>query len=670
MSLPWTHKVDPVARNIPCDIDEMIDVVTADDGFHAPFDNGNFGFGKFETGGRRSGDSVIRLANSTEHFRSASRRSSDPGVIDFSTVALPSSLPSYNAEILSTVRPPLPISIDEHPGEDRFNKSGTMLRCFEAMQGLKRRKLEQARSCVTSLEISVKVNSSSSRSSIFASSSSKKSEVNSDSSPIVLDAILPIEVENGQRVSKTRAKIEAERLGSYDVRDGQAPLPPGKYSGRIPAGRTRLVWTRKGFLDQRDAYTSLITGQRLENGAVKRPRNVQVCIRVDGDICYGPKTSNHETAAMTKSQASLHCDRLLRNILDGRSDKRNLPFFIPPSIECIPDNAGSIHVVCTSPGSALQSSVKPILELAGKSPKRRCTICWRSTNGGSEVKECAKCGLLAHIECCLDPGELRVAPLAHDQARKEEWICSVCCYHSENDSHVNEAESVPQQVQSIKKSRRTLRPPSKLTDANFENVGGSTVTAEKEIKCSICRLSGGAMSCIYAEGDEHWVHETCRIWTSAQRYSSGSRNPHCALCSATGESGKLGELRISSKYVVKCAAPGCHISVHPMCALASTLASKLMNTKTSDEKSNNATCNDIQTEKSKDEELCSQYTLTFASVRGLAHSFGKDPGARCATTLPIIFCGIHNPARDESFRGLYPGGKFMDKEQTLTVPSC
>ncbi len=664
--------MDPVARNIPCDIDEMIDVVTADDGFHAPFDNGNFGFGKFETGGRRSGDSVIRLANSSEYFRSASRRSSDPGVIDFSTVALPSSLPSYNAESLSAVRPPLPISTDEHPGDGRFNKSETMLRCYEAMQRLKRRKLEQARSCVTSLEISVKVDSSSSRSSIFATRISK---VNSHSSPIVLDAILPIEVENGQRVSKTRAKIEAERLGSYDIRHGQPPLSSGKNLCRIPAGRTRLVWTRKGFLDQRDAYTSLITGRRLENGAVKRPRNIQVCVRVNGEIFHGPKTTDHETAAIMKSQASLHCDRLLRNILDGRSDKTNLPFFIPPSIECIPDNTGSIHVVCTSPGSILQSSIKPILELAGKNSKRRCTVCWRSTDGGCEVKECAKCGLLAHIECCLDAGELRVVPLARDQGRKEEWMCNVCCYHSENDSHVNEAEGVPQQVQSIKKSRRISRPPSKLTDANFdsmksENVDYSTVAAEKEMKCSICRLSGGAMSCIFAEGDEHWVHETCRIWTGLQRYSSGSGNPQCILCSATGESEKPSKKKISSQCVVKCAAPGCHLSVHPMCALASTLASKFRNKEISDEKSDYVTCNDMQTGKSMDEELCSQYTLTFASVRGLAHSFGKDPGARCATTLPIIFCGIHNPARDESFGGLYPGGKFIDKEQTLTVPSC
>jgi len=79
----------------------------------------------------------------------------------------------------------------------------------------------------------------------------------------------------------------------------------------------------------------------------------------------------------------------------------------------------------------------------------------------------------------------------------------------------------------------------------------------------------------------------------------------------------------------------------------------------------NATIDDIEKAKKNDIHLCSQYTLTFASVRG-----SKDPGVRCAISLPIIFCGIHNPAREKSFHGLYPGGKLMDIEKTLKVPSC
>jgi hypothetical protein len=106
-----------------------------------------------------------------------------------------------------------------------------------------------------------------------------------------------------------------------------------------------------------------------------------------------------------------------------------------------------------------------------------------------------------------------------------------------------------------------------------------------------------------------------------------------------------------------------------MCALVSSLASK-STIEERDEKSEIATLDNIQKAKKRDVELCSQYTLTFASVCGLAHSFGKDPGAKFSAPLPIIFCGIHNPAREQSFHGLYPGGESMDIDQTLKVPSC
>lgn len=685
MSLPWTHKVIPVARNIPCDIDEMIDVVTADDGFHTPFDNGNFGFGQYETGRLRSGDSVIRLANSSDNFRAASRRSTDPGIIEFSSVLLPSTLPSYHPEGLSMVRSPLPVGSDEHHDDDRLIEGATILRCFEAMQGLKRRKIEQARSCVTSFEISVKINSSSSRSSIFTSSSNKQT-LDKDGIPIVLEATLPLEVENGRRIGKTRAKIASEILGSYNIQHGQPQFQAGKNSSRPPVGRTRLIWTSKQISDQpqRVSFTSLVTGQKLESGAEKRPRNIRVRIKVDGDIWHDRKTTGHGNRdAGFDVQASLQCDQLIKNLLDGRNDRTNFSYFIPPLIECIPDSAGSIHVVCTSPGTILQSSISPILKLAAEKSNPCCTVCWRSTAGGLEVKECSKCGLLAHAECCLDPGESRVLSAADDQFRKERWTCSVCCHYNKNDSGICGAKNLLQTMTTIKKSKRRSRPPSKLKDPHFESmkpqkIDHSTVVKNKEMKCANCFLSGGAMSRISVEGEELWIHEVCRIWTSDQRYSSNSRNQSCVLCGANSDLPGSSRLRkeepmpqksYSSRCVVKCAAAGCHISVHPMCALVSSLTSQSIN-EASHEKSENATLDDIEKVKQKDIELCSQYTLTFASIRGLAHSVGKDPGARCAAFLPIVFCGIHNPAREQSFHGLYPGGKSMDIEQTLKVPSC
>ena len=670
MSLPWTHKVAPVARNIPCDIDEMIDVFTADDGFHAPFENGSFGFGQFETGRRKNGDSLIRLANSSENVRSASRRSNDPGCIEFSTVALPSMLPPYHSESISAVRMPLPIGVDERQHDVPLAKGSTILRCFESTQRLKRRKTEEARNCVKSYKVSIKVNSTSSRSTIIQSPMEAKN-ASDDHMPIVLEATLPIEVENGRKTSKTRAKIESENLGSYDIRHGLPPLQVGKGS-KTPVGRTRLVWTSKELSDHRLSYKSLITGQQLDDGAVKRPRDIRVVIKVGGDIVCGPETSDEALISGTRTQASLQCDKLVRNLLDGKNERTKSPFSVPPLIECVPDNAGSIHVVCTSPGTFMQSSITPILKLARKSSNLSCSVCWRSTEGGSKVRECVRCGLLAHTECCLDPGELQVK--SEDQCVREEWICSVCCHHKEN-----KVRKDPEpEIQAIKKSKRIPRPSSKLKDSLLESIHvdttlHDTISNNDEKKCSVCSLSGGAMSRIAADTGDVWVHETCRIWTDAKSYSTGSRYSTCVLC-GTGANCEdsnhhTSPRRYTPRCMVKCAAPSCHMLVHPMCALASTLISQSTN-EIKRETTENGTSDEILKAKKRDEKLCSQYTMSFASVKGLAHSFGKDPGSRCATTIPIIFCGIHNPAREQSFYGLYPGGKFMVADDTLKVPSC
>mmetsp|Transcript_8599 Transcript_8599/g.20542 ORF Transcript_8599/g.20542 Transcript_8599/m.20542 type:complete len:560 (+) Transcript_8599:53-1732(+) len=559
------------------------------------------------------------------------------------------------------------------------------------MQSLKKRKIEQARSCVTSYEISVKINSSSSRSSIFTNSLDER-EPNTDTTPSILEAILPLEVENGRRVSKARAKTVAESLGSYNIQHGQPTLPSGKNSIRALAGRTRLVWTSKKLSDQpqRVSFTSLVTGHKLENGAQKRPREIRVRIKVDGEICNDWKTvgqgrqedyKKRQKNSRSDVQATLQCDQLVQNLFHAKNDRTKSLHFIPPLIECVPDNAGSIHVVCTSPGSILQSSISPILKLAAKRSNPRCTICWRSTEGGAEVKECAECGLLAHVECCLDPGEISVRPLDGDLESKEEWKCSVCCYRNKNQTNSRGTNNAPHNMSVVKKSKGKPRPHSRLTDPFFESTQTQkkdhcTVAIKEEIRCAICFLSGGAMSQVSVEGNTFWVHETCRIWTSDEISSSNNLlNRSCVLCGSncfprkTESTKSASRNNCLSRCVVKCAAVGCNISVHPMCALVSSLASQSMKESGGDSPGNSI-LDDVRKAKKKDIELCSQYTLTFASVNGISNAFGKDPGTKCAASLPILFCGIHNPAREQSFHGLYPGGKFMDIKNTLTVPSC
>jgi hypothetical protein len=673
MSLPWTHKVKPVARNIPCDIDEMIDILTADDGLHTPYENGNFGFGQFETGRRIAGQSIVSLANSSESFRSATRRSSDPGIIDYSTTMLPST--SYPPEDFSvTGSSPLISSVEAHNSDDDLIKGDTLLRCFEATQALKKRKIEQARGCTKQFKISVKVNSSSSRSSIFTKNSleCQQDEDNIDElSPDLLEAVLPIEVENGRKLSKTKAKLATEELGSYN-----GPVPTSVGSGknansRTSVGRTRLIWTsNKGPSDQpqRAVVTSLITGHQIENGGHKRPRNIRLRIKVDDKICRREEVCSKDTLlnSGTKLQATLDCDELIRTLFDVKSDSINFPTskdFVPPVIECVPDSSGPIHIVCTVPGIIKQSSVNPILKLAAvKRSIPCCMVCWRSTEGGLEVKECAGCGLQVHIQCCLDTG-LEI---------QNEWKCSVCCQQDKDQSAT---------MMIIKKSKRKSKPSSRLKDPQFESMSSpqrinNSTAIQNEIKCDICHLSGGAMSQIISDGEQIWIHETCRIWTGGERTSTHcTKNQLCALCGTNNTLSTASRFRrdihpdqplrksCSSRCLVKCAAAGCHISVHPMCALVSSLSSQSI-IESRQKEHGIQTENSLEKAKKRDIEICTQYTLTFASVRG------SVSGVRCPVYLPVIFCGMHHPARERSFYGLYPGGKCMGIENTLKVPSC
>ena len=55
------------------------------------------------------------------------------------------------------------------------------------------------------------------------------------------------------------------------------------------------MWTEKSPSINRNFVTSLITGQRLEGGSQKRPREVLVRIKVDGHFVGRKVSKNKET---------------------------------------------------------------------------------------------------------------------------------------------------------------------------------------------------------------------------------------------------------------------------------------------------------------------------------------------------------------------------------------
>jgi hypothetical protein len=69
----------------------------------------------------------------------------------------------------------------------------------------------------------------------------------------------------------------------------------------------------------------------------------------------------------------------------------------------------------------------------------------------------------------------------------------------------------------------------------------------------------------------------------------------------------------------------------------------------------------------EDSKLCKEYSLTALNCLSIEGRMGKDPGDKCFNLLPVAFCGIHNPKREPSLYGMYPGGINLDFK-TMRIP--
>lgn len=739
MSLPWTHHTIPVVRNIPCDIDDMTEILTADDGSYTPFENGPFGFGRFDVGQLRRDPLNSQLATSSDTLCAASRRSEDPGVIELSTVTLPSyppEDPNRGKNVLAAAscssRAELVDQFHECSDVGTFRRGEASLRCFEEVQKCKRRKVDQARSCARSQYISVKINSSSSRSSICPSKEVQNVPDGKISYPRLLEATLPLEVQNGRFLSSSKAPGIAGKLGSYNWRHALGPTnQSGKNANRISVGRTRLMWTEKSPPDQpqRVFFTSLLTGSRVEGGTQKRPREIKVTIKVNGNVVgevsevqgsLSPSSSHslsissvpsfcdakaRDPRAMSQTYVypSMECvldsDQLVRSILRDPGESRielrknaesksTIPHVVPAQIECVPDNNGLICVLCTKPGIITASSVHDTLNIAARQDSRLCTVCWSpSDDETGPVKECMECGVLVHPQCCFDRGEPNSTSSHESEQDIFKWKCGICCKKRQEKQGVTlDSES---NAEAIKKRRRKSRPPPWLKDSHVEPLASKRLEDfpdspedSKKVKCALCPYSGGAMSLVRRGRRLSWIHEVCRIWAPGESsrdgtliVTGGQRYEACALCGAnedtsTSSSSKTRTLSSPKPFrsLVKCAAMRCQVYFHPMCALLiaklSTKSREIHQSYEGENEDENAL------KKAKDEDIDSstRFALTALTCEATKGKIGKDPGAKHTLTVPVAFCGIHNPKRETSLYGMYPGGKYM-VEKTVRIPS-
>ncbi len=721
LSLPWMHRCNPVTRNMPFDLDDMAEILMADDGSYTPHENGPLGFGRFDVGQLRRGPLNTRLATSSDSWCSASRRLDDPGILEVSSVFLP--LPYSRVSSPTKLQHCDVTLLCEQMNEvdvasRNYIPHGELaLRCHEHSSTNKRRRISAIRSCGRHLLVSVKVNASSSRSSLFSGlqmeSSSRYGRL--------LEATLPAEVQSGRILSIAKAHKIAENLGTYDSRHGLSNTSNvGKTANRLSCGRTRLVWTQKIPTDQpqKVSFSSLLTGVRIEGANQKRPRDIKVAIRVDGEI-FGSESSSEESShrktgmfenfpAASRSiflsdavdnphlQCMMDDEEFVKNILNDapklasdRSKVRGRSVSSQPVLDCLPDSNGLIGVVCSSPGRISVSSVHDYLNLAAKeSPLRLCTVCWApDIDQNNLVKECSECGVLVHSSCCHDKGEMLPLTLASDAEEQHIWRCAVCCHnHQIQSTPGSKATSIPVNEQA-KKSKRKSRLPHWLQDSHIDDPlaagrSGSALSdmSSHGIKCELCPYRGGAMSRIRVNNDFVWMHEVCRVWLrgcmkAPTILAEETISRECSLCGqtkrqATAKASSDVSFLGVSEYLVKCAASRCQVYFHPMCALLSSKLNGVSNegkAATSDIKTNEI---DYQAESPQeaDRRLCSCFTLTALDCEVTTSYNRVEAGTREVVQVPIAFCGIHNPKREASFRGLYPGGRHVNAE-VMRVPA-
>jgi hypothetical protein len=436
----------------------------------------------------------------------------------------------------------------------------------------------------------------------------------------------------------------------------------------------------------------------------------QIHPTLEGEAINVPDWSNATCTIDRKSYLSALLKNPKRNpdavILGVTNEGEKLVKYSPPNLISLPCNEGTFRVVCLKPGTLPGINIHQMITNSTNRLRKKdglsssvCSVCWtgsiveEKTDYCSAVFDCVDCALPAHLECCFDSGVFL------DEPHKKIWRCAVCTDYyaveksgcTENLGHLLQSESketdgtVRSPAKENKPRRRSKIPDRYKADSfttivsnrgrrssprnahSFEASVSQKITQQGSSeragyvrpshKCSLCPHLGGAMSKFNAlkSDKKYWTHEICRIWCR----STGLFSPVfqvetvCAICGL----GNLGKFRSNDSVVslMKCAAKGCHIFFHPMCA---TLVSRVPFTP---ESSLDQISSPRQGKKSLrafnstiDAELAAQYTFHYISATDSEDQKRSLQHEELGGMIPVAFCGWHNPRRELSFFGCPP----------------
>ena len=657
MSFPWCHKSTLTYKNMARDIDELPGLLSE---------------GQKSEGTMYSGKPRKPKAEEKHAETLSSRRSSDPGVILL--------------ERREESRPAqLDEDIEEH-GPAPASVGPFLFASFRESVLSKNRCSDEPATTEVKL-VSFRFGRTSSRSTIFPENLSGKKRV------MLLQASFSEDFQRGKRIQLEKANEIARELGSYDYRFG---LPPMTYANnRVRAGRTRLIWSTKHIGGQRPSYRSMLTGKTLENGAQKRPIRSKVSIMINGQhLCVerpsageeenGSKVADysytteeidaaimnafegtgnrHNTKSTTKNPTRIQATQCSLGMADegfmpnimkelalpldqttvrplfetrrsyevkSTNSPSNVLHIQPPIINSLPTEDGIIRTFCSVPGRISNSEIDAGVEesqsppvdataFLAEMPNRlmACGICWSQDAEKEDLCICSVCGARAHVSC--HPGDRKKS-----RRPDKSWKCNSC-----------------------KDTPSVEGTPDESIDSRF--------------RCKQCPVVGGMMS-RFAKG---WYHDVCYAWCNSKA-GGGAEVGQCVIC---------GDKRTK---VIRCAARGCSVQFHPMCAMLVSRAAQMHRIQQRFQRSSTVnqeldmTENDHRLEsthifdpfshqvKEADAVQSMQYDLVSARV-------GMEGQAGNECVLYIGFCGIHSRQRLPEFYGLYPGASFYD--EALRIP--
>ena len=385
--------------------------------------------------------------------------------------------------------------------DDTDNEGNSIYKMMQKRQGRKRKLASLTEACTRKWKVSVKVSSVTSRSTLS----------NPELRPMYCAAILPSYVQCGQTVTIESARIRdkeeglREYLGSYDCRAtainsamsfeamDKKDVKVGKETGpgrakRINVGRSRLIWSKAKMSSSKASFSSLLTGQKLDASAQKRPKDIKVTIKLNGKVLsdiveneadqkrnsgnsFSEKTSwskakinnaiaavcgeivsNSEDVKVEELPAKAQCtfdpedylELLVKDIKDqGKegspqhfsdiqelskeivfSDGSTIPQYIRPKLCSLPLDEGFLRSFCNKPGTLKGSSILPKLLSSIASSETKHGDLCTVCWTGSDTHQVLKC-----LQCgLLSHRECCLDP--GDYVTNSEnnlvWRCAVC----------------------------------------------------------------------------------------------------------------------------------------------------------------------------------------------------------------------------------------------------